>query len=171
MEVEIETTLGCIRAVLHADSAPHSCAYFLGLVASGILDRSHVYRVVTFRNDKAVGRPHIEVIQMGLRNDNPNAPVIIPHESTAFTGLRHVRGTVSLSRYRPGAVYGGFFICYRTEPCLDHGGDRNPDRQGFAAIGSVIEGWPVIDAIYNLAGEDEYLVNPIPVIAVRQWNC
>jgi peptidyl-prolyl cis-trans isomerase A (cyclophilin A) len=76
----------------------------------------------------------IEVIQMGWRETNPGIPPSRRHETTAMTGLRHRKGTVSLARFAPGAVYHSWFVCMRDEPGLDAGGLRHPDGQGFAAF-------------------------------------
>lgn len=167
--IVIVTALGEIAITLHAGAAPHSCNYVLELVDGGALSPSSVFRVVTAKNDASRGRrPSVEAAQFGLRCDNPDTPQLIPHEGTSSTGLRHVRGTVSLARYRPGAVYGSFFVCYRDEPCLDQGGQRAPDREGFAAFGSVLSGWPALEAIYSKAVESEYLSEPIPIRLVRR---
>ena len=167
--VAIVTALGEIAITLHVAAAPHSCRYVLDLVDRGTLSPSSVFRVVTARNEASAGsRPSVEAAQFGHRCDDPDIPQIIPHEGTSSTGLRHRRGTVSLARYRPGAVYGSFFVCYRDEPCLDQGGHRNPDCQGFAAFGSVLSGWPVLEAIYSRAEESEYLSRPVLIPAVRR---
>jgi peptidyl-prolyl cis-trans isomerase A (cyclophilin A) len=166
--IVVDSALGQIVIALHAGAAPHSCGYVLDLVDRGALSSSSVFRVVTAKNDASGGRrPSVEAAQFGLRCDDPETPQIIPHEGTLSTGLRHRRGTVSLARYRPGAVYGSFFVCYRDEPCLDQGGQRNPDREGFAAFGSVLSGWPALNAIYSRAEESEYLTQPLPISIVR----
>ena len=82
----------------------------------------------------------IAVIQGGLRHEREDLPPVIAHETTAMTGLRHLKGTVSLARFAPGAVYHSFFICLRDEPVLDFSGARHPDGQGFAAFGRVVAG-------------------------------
>lgn len=163
--IEIYTSLGCIAIKLRPRRAPYSCAYILSLIERGRLSNSSVFRVVTVENHASPHLPCVEVAQFGHRCDDPNVPIVLPHESTAQTGLRHVRGTASLPRYRPGAVYESFFICFRDEPCLDYGGNRNPDHQGFAAFGSVVAGWPVLETIYALAGDDEYPADPVRISA------
>jgi len=166
--IVIETALGDITIELHDRAAPQSCGYVLGLVDREVLTPCSVFRIVTPSNDALSACAAIEVIQLGHRCANPDTAVIIAHESTALTGLRHVRGTVALPRYRPGATYESFFICLRDEPALDHGGKRNPDGLGFAAFGSVVSGWPAIDSIRARAEEHDYLVRPILVTRVRR---
>ena len=103
------------------------------------------------------------MIQGGLRHQREDLAPVIPHETTAMTGLRHLKGTVSLARFAPGAVYHSFFICLRDEPVLDFGGARHPDGQGFAAFGRVVEGFDVVQRIYARAEEAEYLKNAIAI--------
>jgi peptidyl-prolyl cis-trans isomerase A (cyclophilin A) len=143
----VETALGEVAVALREDAAPQSCRYVLELVDRGALNCSSVFRIVTPGNDALRDFAPIEGIQLGYRCADPATPIVVAHETTTQTGLRHVRGTVSLPRWRPGATYESFFICLRDEPALDHGGIRNPDRQGFAAFGSVVGGRPVLEAI------------------------
>lgn len=164
----IETALGDIVIALHEQAAPRSCRYILELVDRGAFTPCSIFRIVTQANDVSETGNLIEAVQFGHRCADPNTPVVIPHESTHVSGLRHVRGTVSLPRYRPGAVYSSIFICPRDEPALDFGGGRNLDRQGFAAFGSVSAGWNVLDAAYALAEDRDYLTRPIPVRTVHR---
>ena len=99
---------------------------------AGRYDGSSFFRIVTLSNQSAERHRRIAVIQGGLRHEREDLEPVIPHESTATTGLRHLKGTVSLARFAPGAVYHSFFICLRDEPVLDFGGARHPDGQGFA---------------------------------------
>jgi peptidyl-prolyl cis-trans isomerase A (cyclophilin A) len=80
-----------------------------------------------------------------------------------MTGLRHMKGTVSLARFAPGAVYHSFFICLRDEPALDFGGARHPDGQGFAAFGWVARGFDIVQRIFAHAEAEEYLRNVIGI--------
>jgi peptidyl-prolyl cis-trans isomerase A (cyclophilin A) len=62
----------------------------------------------------------------------------IPLERTSVTGLKHRDGTVSMASDvtptapGPDTALSDFFICIGDLPSLDFGGDRSPDRQGFA---------------------------------------
>lgn len=142
VKVRIDTRLGAIEIAVAADCAPASAGYFL--------------------DDVRAGR-RIEVIQGGLKHDSTDLPAVIPHETTAMTGLDHLKGTVSLARFAPGAVYHSFFICLRDEPSLDFGGARHPDRQGFAAFGTVTHGFKVVERIFALGEAEEYLKNEIRI--------
>ncbi|MFX6040711.1 peptidylprolyl isomerase, partial [Acinetobacter baumannii] len=72
----------------------------------------------------------------------------IAHETTKQTGLRHRDGTVSMARGAPGTATAEFFICLGDQPELDFGGRRNPDGQGFAAFGQVVQGMGVVRALH-----------------------
>jgi peptidyl-prolyl cis-trans isomerase A (cyclophilin A) len=149
--------------------APASSAYFLADVDAGTLDGSSIFRIVNVDNQPADHPAKIEVIQMGLREVDPSIVPTIAHESTNMTGLHHKRGTVSLARFAPGAVYHSFFVCMRDEPCLDAGGARNPDGLGFAAFGYVAEGFEQLQSIFHEHSHGvEYLGTPIHLRTVRR---
>ena len=54
----------------------------------------------------------------------------------------------------------------RDEPELDFGGCRQPDGQGFAAFGQVIEGFKTLERIYQRGECDEMLTDEIPILDV-----
>lgn len=161
--VRIETELGDIELEVFERQAPASAGYFLADVQAGLYDGSSFFRIVTLSNQGAEKHRRIAVIQGGLSHEREDLPPVIPHESTAMTGLRHLKGTVSLARFAPGAVYHSFFICLRDEPVLDFGGARHPDGQGFAAFGRVVQGFQVVQGIFARAEKSEYLRNEIAI--------
>jgi peptidyl-prolyl cis-trans isomerase A (cyclophilin A) len=161
--VRIETELGDIEVEVFEQQAPASAGYFLADVRARLYDGSSFFRIVTLSNQSAEKHRRIAVIQGGLRHERENLPPVIPHETTAMTGLKHLRGTISLARFAPGAVYHSFFICLRDEPVLDFGGARHADGQGFAAFGRVVQGFDVVQSIYARAEETEYLRSEIAI--------
>ncbi len=161
--VQIETALGVIGIDVFETEAPASAGYFLSDVRAGRFDGSSFFRIVTLANQDAEEGRRIEVIQGGLKHSAPDLPPVIPHETTAMTGLRHLKGTVSLARFAPGAVYHSFFICLRDEPCLDFGGARHPDGQGFAAFGRVTRGFDVVEKIFARAEAEEYVKDAVRI--------
>jgi len=165
--VRIETALGDIDIEAFDERAPASAGYFLHDVKGGLYDGSSFFRIVTLSNQRTEKRRKIAVIQGGLKHEREDIPPVIPHETTTVTGLRHLKGTVSLARFAPGAVYHSFFICLRDEPVLDFGGARHPDGQGFAAFGRVIQGFDVLERIFAQAEAQEYLENEIRIERVR----
>jgi len=60
-----------------------------------------------------------------------------------------------------------FFICVGDQPLLDFGGNRNPDNDGFAAFGKVINGMDVVRKIQQQPERDQYLDPRIPIINMR----
>jgi peptidyl-prolyl cis-trans isomerase A (cyclophilin A) len=87
------------------------------------------------------------VIQGGLDADSTKRFPSIPHETNDKTGVKHLDGTLSMARSKPGTANAEFFICINNQPELDFGGKRNPDGQGFAAFGKVIKGMDVVRKI------------------------
>jgi peptidyl-prolyl cis-trans isomerase A (cyclophilin A) len=166
--VRIETELDDIEVALFDKQAPASAGYFLADVRAGLYDGSSFFRIVALANQRGIERRRrIAVIQGGLRHEREDLPQAIPHETTAMTGLRHLKGAVSLARFAPGAVYHSFFICLRDEPALDFGGARHPDWQGFAAFGRVADGFDVVQRIYARAEAQDYLETEIRITRVR----
>lgn len=161
--VRIETELGTIVVEVFEDRAPASAAYFLADVRSGLFDDTSFFRIVTLANQSVEPHRRIEVIQGGLKQATTDLPAVIPHETTAMTGLAHLSGAVSLARFAPGAVYHSFFICLRDEPSLDLGGARHPDGQGFAAFGRVAEGFEVVERIYARGEAEEYVKDAVRI--------
>ena len=156
-KVMIRTELGDIQVEICERQAPVTAANFLRYVDAGLFKGASFYRVVRLDNqpNNAV---KIEVIQGGLeffKDKKPFPP--IPHETTDKTGVLHRDGTISMARLAPGSADSEFFICIGDQPELDFGGKRNPDGQGFAAFGRVIEGLDVIRKIQQQPDEGQML--------------
>lgn len=144
--VRLETDAGPIVLELFADKAPGTVANFLRYVDDKRYDKATFYRVV--RLDNQANNPvKIEVIQGGIGSDSARAFPPIAQETTQKTGLKHLDGTLSLARGAPNSGASEFFICINPQPELDFGGKRNPDGQGFAAFGRVVEGMAVVRKI------------------------
>ena len=124
--VVLSTRLGVIRIDLAIGAAPLSGSDFLKYVAGGYYDGGRFFRVVRPDNDR--GHPLIDVVQGGIRNPK-QAWAPIAHETTRQTGLRHLNGTVSLPRDKPGTGSGAeIFICIGDQPALDFGGHAQPGQ-------------------------------------------
>jgi peptidyl-prolyl cis-trans isomerase A (cyclophilin A) len=108
----------------------------------------------------------IEVIQAGVsaaHADDGFPP--IPLERTSVTGLQHTDGTISMARGQPDSATSGWFICINDQPALDFGGARNPDGQGFAAFGRVVQGMDVVRKIQQAPNaEAQRLTPPIRIV-------
>ena len=164
--VLIRTDQGDMFVEVDVVRAPVTAANFLRYVDARLYDGSTFHRTVTKDNqpDNAV---RIEVIQGGQLGGDKEFPPIA-HETTAATGLRHLDGTISMARGKPGTAASSFFICINDQPELDFGGRRNPDGQGFAAFGRVVKGMEFVRAIQALAARGQQLAPPVRIISVRR---
>ncbi len=159
--VLLQTDLGNIILELYPQQAPVTVANFLRYVDEDRFEAACFYRVVRMDNQPN-NEIKIEVIQGGLKDDDhPQSLPAIIHETTAQTGILHKDGTISMARNEPGTASSEFFICVNDQPELDFGGRRNPDGQGFAAFGRVIEGMDVVRKIQSQPVKGQYLVTEI----------
>lgn len=164
--VEMKTELGSIITELYQDKAPVTCLNFIRYIKNNKYDNAHFYRVVRMDNQPN-NDIKIEVIQGGLGFDNlDNAYSPIKHETTKNTGLLHKDGTLSMARLEPGTAGSEFFICIGNQPSLDYGGKRNPDGQGFAAFGKVIEGMDIVRKIQNLIDKNQMLIEKVDITSI-----
>jgi len=150
INVALRTSQGDIIIELYSDKAPITANNFLRHLDEGFYDGSSFYRTVTIENDN--GTPKIEVIQGGI-GDRIKPFSAIKHESTDITGLSHIDGTISMSRYEVDTATSDFFICIGDQKGLDFGGTRNKDGLGFSAFGRVISGMDVVRKINLLPSE------------------
>jgi peptidyl-prolyl cis-trans isomerase A (cyclophilin A) len=161
--VRIETEKGDILVAVDTVHAPLTSANFLRYVDGGYYSGGTVFRTVRLDNQPA-DSIRIEVIQGGAdpaRRSDFFDP--IPLERTRVTGLRHVDGAISMARAGPDTATDSFFICIGDMPELDFGGKRNPDGQGFAAFGIVLEGMDVVHAIHEAASDGQSLIPPVAI--------
>lgn len=157
---------GEFATLLHHNRAPVTCEYFSDLARNGGLGNASVFRIVSELNHQPADPCPINVVQIGPLQGITGDRHPIAHEDTKSTGLSHRKWTVSAARFDLGELYGSFFVCMRDEPDLNYGGCRQPDGQGFAAFGQVIEGFETMDRIYQCAEADEMLTNEIPIFGV-----
>lgn len=171
--VEMVTGAGAITIELYPDKAPVTVANFLRYVDGGYYDGATFYRTVRYDNDN--GNPKIEVIQGGIGDGAPFDP--IPHEDTETTGILHIDGVISMARGEVGTASSEFFIVIGDQPGLDKGEVRNPDRQGFAAFGRVVDGRDVVKTIHqspsNAPSDSDYtngqiIEEPVVITTVRR---
>lgn len=168
--VIVETELGEVIIELFLDRAPVTASNFLRYVDENRFEDASFYRVVRLDNqpDSDV---RIEVIQGGIgfvESDLRLPPII--HETTKKTGVLHKDGVISMARREPGTASSEFFICVGDQPELDFGGKRNPDGQGYATFGRVIQGMDVVHAIQQRPAQGQMLVSPVKIISVRRMK-
>ena len=162
----IETELGDIKFQVYPDKAPITVSNFVRYVENGSFEGATFHRVVRMDNqpDDSI---RIEVIQ-GNFIDGEMGFEPITHETNDKTGVLHMDGAVSMARLAPGTAAASFFICVNDQPELDFGGKRNPDGQGFAAFGDVVEGMDVVRIIQSGATDHQTLKNPIVIKSIRK---
>jgi peptidyl-prolyl cis-trans isomerase A (cyclophilin A) len=166
VRVLVQTELGDIVLEVDTQHAPRTAANFLRYLDAGQYDGGAFHRTVKMDNqpDSPV---KIEVIQAGVSADRTKdgfPPIAI--ERTTETGLRHTDGAISMARSQPDSATSGWFICINDQPSLDFGGARNPDGQGFAAFGRVVQGMDVVRKIQRAANTDAQRLTP-PIAIVK----
>ena len=169
VRVLVQTELGDIVLEIDVKSAPNTAANFLRYLDAGHFNGGTFHRTVKMDNqpDSPV---KIEVIQAGVNPDRAKdgfPPILL--ERTSVTGLRHTDGAVSMARGGADSATSGWFICINDQPSLDFGGARNPDGQGFAAFGRVVQGMDVVRAIQRAPNTDaQRLTPPIRILKISR---
>ena len=161
--VQIDTALGSITVELDAVHAPATTKNFLRYVLDGFYSDGEFFRTVTADNQPN-NEIKIAVIQAGSsteKEDESYEPIAL--EKTSETNMRHLDGTISMARSGPDSATHSFFICIGDQPELDFGGKRNPDGQGFAAFGRVVEGMELVGEIHTMAADGQNLDPPLRI--------
>lgn len=170
VHVRITTSLGIIEVELDPQRAPVTTANFLKYVDGGFYTNGVFHRTVTTLPDnQPTSKIKIEVIQGGAdpaQAKNGFPPIAL--ETTKQTGLKHVKGAISMARDGPDTATSDFFICIGAQPELDFGGKRNPDGQGFAAFGRVTTGMDVVRKIQAAPAKGQKLIPPIKILKVAR---
>lgn len=167
-KVQITTELGNIILEIDTIHAPITSKNFLQYVDENRFEVAYFYRIVTL-NNQPNNLVKIEVIQGGIFDETSDLrlPTIL-HETTKETHILHKNGTISMARNEPGSADAEFFICVNDQPELDFGGKRNPDGQGFAAFGQVVEGMDVVRKIQQQHEKSQMLVEPIIINSIKR---
>jgi peptidyl-prolyl cis-trans isomerase A (cyclophilin A) len=163
--VRFETEVGAFTVELDA-RAPATVENFLRYVDGGFYDGGRFHRTVTTSPDNQPAQTvKIDVIQAGAdpAREAESFPAIAL-ERTSVTGVHHLDGAISMARDGPDSATSDFFVCVGDQPELDFGGRRNPDGQGFAAFGRVVEGMDVVRRIHASPAEGQTLEPPIRIV-------
>lgn len=162
--VRIETEFEPIVAELYPDQAPLTVANFLRYVDANAYRDAQFHRTV-----RATNQPNdsirIAVVQIGRNPETQRYPTFpaIPLERTSETGLRHRDGSLSMARTGPDTGTWHFSIVIGEQPEMDFGGRRQPDGQGFAVFGRVIEGMDVVHRVHRSPAEGQSLRPPVRI--------
>jgi cyclophilin family peptidyl-prolyl cis-trans isomerase len=132
--VRIETTKGAFTLEVHREWAPIGADRFYNLVRAGFYDDSRFYRVTQrFAQFGIAGRPEIAAVWRNV--SIPDDPV---RES-------NTRGRFAFAMTGPNARTTQIYICLTDMSAQD--------KDGFAPMGTVVEGLGVVDQLYNGYGE------------------
>lgn len=135
--VDIVTSAGTIRAELWPDKAPNTVSNFLQYADEGFYDDTIFHRCI-------VG---FMIQGGGLTPDWKEKPTRAAIRNEADSGLRNVRGTLSMARTSdPHSATCQFFINTVENSKLDHEG-KTDSGWGYCVFGQVISGMEVVDAI------------------------
>lgn len=161
--VVLDTDAGRMVLELELARAPLTVCNFLSYVTDGDYEAGSFFRTVVSATN-ANPNP-IDVIQAATpRGADDTLRPPIPLERTRDTGLAHVAGAVSMARDGPDTATSSFFIVTQDTPSLDFGGGRNPDGQGFAVFGRLVEGLDVARRIQmSPADAEEQLTPPVAI--------
>ena len=165
VRVSLRTSMGDLVVELDLARAPASARNFLRYVDAGRYRGGSFHRTVTTRPDNQPRNAvKIDVVQAGAAPGQDFPPIAL--ERTRDTGLSHVDGAVSMARDGPDTATSDFFVCVGPQPDLDFGGRRNPDGQGFAVFGRVVEGMEVVRRIHAAPAKGQSLEPPVKILEV-----
>ena len=166
--VQFTTNVGSFTIELDAVAAPKTAANFLKYVDKKLYDGGSFHRTVTMENQPD-NKVKIEVVQ-GAADPKREKEFLqeIPLERTRETKMKHLVGTISMARDLPDTAKDEFFICLSDQPELDFGGKRNPDGQGFAAFGRVVEGMETLKKIHRSKSKEQRLTPKIEIRSAKR---
>lgn len=187
--IAVETSEGAIRIAVDTARAPKMSGWFLALVDQGKFDGTSFYRV-----GHPTGIPSApRLIEGGMLGHyilghagtkpatvaETGLPMLRDFDTTAQSGLRHVRGALSfaLDLTGDGSAVPDMVIATDAIPENDAGGGNSPGNKGFPVIGHVVSGMDVVDRIAaQPRGGDTYvtflkgqiLTKPVTIHRVRR---
>jgi peptidyl-prolyl cis-trans isomerase A (cyclophilin A) len=133
--VALDTTMGLIVIELAPKEAPKTVANFVEYVKSGHYNNTVFHRVIG----------NFMIQGGGYTADMTEKPTRAPIPLESQNGLKNDRGSVSMARRGdPNSATAQFFINVVDNPRLDY---PNPDGNGYAVFGKVVEGMDVVDKI------------------------
>jgi len=154
--VMLETTLGAITLELDATKSPVTVANFLRYVEDGYYVGTTFHRVIpTFMIQGGGYTPDLSEKAGGLHE---------PIALEAKNGLKNLRGTVAMARTsNPNSATSQFFINVTDNAMLDY---PQPDGNGYAVFGKVVEGMNVVDKIRDTPTKSDAKYPGGPVVPV-----
>jgi cyclophilin family peptidyl-prolyl cis-trans isomerase len=135
-KVRLETSKGPIVIQLHRDWSPNGADRFFQLIGDGYYNDARFFRVI----------PRF-IVQFGMNGDPATnakwADQRIPDDPVKQS---NTRGTVTFAKC-------AMPNCRSTQIFINLGDNAGLDAQGFAPIGTVVEGMSVVDRLYSGYGD------------------
>lgn len=159
--VQIETSLGNIKAELYPEKAPKTVENFLAYVKAGFYDGTIFHRVI----------PGF-VIQGGgftkdMKQKKTNPAIALESQN----GLKNARGTLAMARTNdPNSATSQFFVNLKDNAMLDY---PKPDGNGYAVFGKVTSGLEIVDKIAGVttttleSGMADVPVEPVLIKTIK----
>jgi peptidyl-prolyl cis-trans isomerase A (cyclophilin A) len=155
-EIVLQTRLGRVIIALDEARAPETSRFVRGLVREGRFDGTSFYRAGAASGSiDRTGFVEGGLLDRFVMADASASlaasglPVLEALETTDLSGLRHVRGSVSLARdvLDTGVGIPDMVIYLEESPEADAGGAFSPDGRGYPVFGSVTEGLEIFDQL------------------------
>lgn len=152
--VAFETSEGTIVVELAPQAAPTTVENFLSYVKAGHYNGTVFHRVI----------PTFMIQGGGFTADMKEKSTRAPIQLEAQNGLKNQRGAVAMARRGdPNSATSQFFINVVDNPRLDY---PNPDGNGYAVFGKVVEGMDVVDKIKAVPTDSRGPHQNVPVTPI-----
>ncbi|CAG9184161.1 peptidylprolyl isomerase [Cupriavidus pinatubonensis] len=136
--VQFVTSQGKFTVEVYPDAAPKTVANFMEYVKSGFYSGTIFHRVIN----------GFMVQGGGFDREMKEKPTRAPIPLEAQNGLKNKAGTVAMARTaNPNSATAQFFVNVVDNPNLDY---PQPDGNGYAVFGKVVEGMDTIEKIKNV---------------------
>jgi peptidyl-prolyl cis-trans isomerase A (cyclophilin A) len=162
--VEIDTSMGTIKAELYRDKAPVTVRNFLSYVDDKHYDGTIFHRVI----------PDFMIQGGGFTPEMREKPTGPPIQNESANGLTNSRGTLAMARTsNPHSATAQFFINVKDNDFLDR--DKAQDGVGYCVFGKVVAGMDVVDKIKavptgNKGDHENVPLEPVLIKSIRRAN-
>jgi len=155
--VEIQTTMGTIKAELWSGKAPKTVANFLAYAKDGFYDGTIFHRVIE----------GFMIQGGGFTPDMQQKDTRDPVRNEARSDVPNERGTLAMARTPVvDSATSQFFINLKDNDFLNHK-NRTPRGFGYCVFGKVVEGMDVVDKIAKVKTGRKSGHQDVPVETVR----
>ncbi|MFK7930554.1 MAG: peptidylprolyl isomerase [Myxococcota bacterium] len=162
--VRMETSLGVMLIEVDVENAPITANNFLSYVDSGFFDGDDGLGATVFHR---VIKDFV-IQGGGFVEDGERKTTLAPIELESDTGLKNLRGTLSMARTNaPNSATTQFFVNHKDNANLDPTGPGT----GYAVFAKVVEGLDVLDAIATTPVDATDPNFPKPLTAVVITDC